>query len=310
MSPTSGHDDKMIPGSYINFSCNSPNTDELVGASRIVCNDDGRWSSVVPTCRFRENDVGCGTIPSIVPVSFGGRPTEAKKWPWHVKITSLVSNVTCGGCLIRKQWILTAAHCIDQLSNAADRRISLTFIADDNQVYPDIITPNFQFKHHHYESSYLDYDVGLLKMPEVRRHLHPICLQTKNADVNPNDEGVVTGYGATDATLAGSKVMQQLSLSVITNSQCQEVLNNRSVNAETVTERMFCGKQIAGSGHICSGDSGGPFMMKKGHAWTQFGVVSWAESQACQKTNMQFVSGFVRISTVIDWIHTTIKTNS
>ena len=53
---------------------------------------------------------------------YGGRPAEQGAWPWQVSlhtasrvgndIESRVLSQFCGGSLIARQWVLTAAHCV------------------------------------------------------------------------------------------------------------------------------------------------------------------------------------------------------
>jgi secreted trypsin-like serine protease len=68
--------------------------------------------------------LGCGT-PAIPP-SFGARiinGEEAKpnSWPWMIFLRAKISNVVylCGGSIIGQNSILTAAHCVDKVSNSS-----------------------------------------------------------------------------------------------------------------------------------------------------------------------------------------------
>ncbi|TNM87257.1 hypothetical protein fugu_007487 [Takifugu bimaculatus] len=61
---------------------------------------------------------GCG-IPSIPPVLsrvVAGEDARPHSWPWQVSLQSDSSGRwrhVCGGTLISSEWVLTAAHCID-----------------------------------------------------------------------------------------------------------------------------------------------------------------------------------------------------
>ena len=43
----------------------------------------------------------------------GGKTADANKWPWQVRLfeDSFDIGGSCGGTLIARQWVLTAAHC-------------------------------------------------------------------------------------------------------------------------------------------------------------------------------------------------------
>ncbi len=55
----------------------------------------------------------CGRAPLNNKI-VGGGDANAGAWPWQVSIHSLTTGHFCGGSLINKDWVLSAAHCFQQ----------------------------------------------------------------------------------------------------------------------------------------------------------------------------------------------------
>jgi hypothetical protein len=117
----------------------------------------------------------CGIVkPKIGNYVHKGQPTEHHTWPWHVQLTISGNDATesetyCGGTLVAKNLILTAAHCYDDLQatkRAKNTQISFKGVENINQkqFFPRSIFPNIK-SNQNMENH--------LKMRALFVHIHP-----------------------------------------------------------------------------------------------------------------------------------------
>lgn len=69
------------------------------------------------TLAFRPGELECGTVSQkVTPLIVNGFNTSEGQFPWHVAIyvsdSSKVLQYICGGSLISKEEVVTAAHCV------------------------------------------------------------------------------------------------------------------------------------------------------------------------------------------------------
>ena len=73
--------------------------------------DDQLWSSV-SYLSFSFSTGGCGKGPSSRIV--GGTEATHGDFPWQALLQSArTGRQFCGGTLVRHQWVVTAAHCVE-----------------------------------------------------------------------------------------------------------------------------------------------------------------------------------------------------
>uniref|UniRef100_H2Y7R7 Peptidase S1 domain-containing protein n=1 Tax=Ciona savignyi TaxID=51511 RepID=H2Y7R7_CIOSA len=69
----------------------------------------------------------CG-VPAVTPMYvrkiLGGREATPHSWPWQISI-HLDGEHHCGGSIIGREWVLTAAHCIGETNSAYIARLTI-----------------------------------------------------------------------------------------------------------------------------------------------------------------------------------------
>jgi len=234
---------------------------------------------------------------------------------------------SCGGTLIARDVILTAAHCINGVSAlAAIGRHNLT----DNTQGEVIPVANF-LPHPDYSNATSGgnlYDTALFVLPqEITQDVELITLNPVGSVPAPGDPVTAAGWGRTDAGNP-SDVLLKADLVAIDNVQCYEELElffsqyNEFLEGQGLDtipwtfsspiefDSIICATDDVSS--TCKGDSGGPLfipgMDESGADDVQVGIVSWG-SPTCNLLGVNGVPppvAYTRISEVYDWIRSNV----
>ena len=152
------------------------------------------------------------------------------RYPYTVPIF-YNGQFTCGGTLITKDTVLTAAHCLEGKDNTNDITIR---IGSDNVNDGDIMTVRKEVKHPDYEDTVngdYSYDVGLIFLTEEVQSntqlpiLNDECAILNNECTFPAEGSTAyaLGWGVTNtATSALPNDLQIVDLAVISNSDCSD----------------------------------------------------------------------------------------
>ncbi|KAJ7383510.1 hypothetical protein OS493_027676 [Desmophyllum pertusum] len=148
--------------------------------------------------------------------------------------------------------------------------------------------------HPRYHDDFKENDIALVKLSNratLSRHIRTICLppvansSAYNDSLIPGSQGFVSGWGATQVLNPGEMADAENSTSTVLKSaqfQIQDIELCRNSTDYHFNESVnFCaGSDKHGVGP-CTGDSGGPFVMKMSQGgaskWVAVGLVSWGE---------------------------------
>lgn len=228
----------------------------------------------------------------------GGTEAPKNEWPWmagvlHSGDPSNYYAQFCGGSVIDKNWVVTAAHCIKEGSNQelmpADIEV-LVGAHDLNTNEGTRIRVKRIILHPDYNSSTYNNDIALLEL-ETPTTVDTLPLYEDGGDI-AGTMATAIGWGYTradDSSSAASK-RQQVNLPIITNDTCN------AAYYEEITATMMC----AGSQgkDTCQGDSGGPLVIQKNSKWVLAGVTSWGEGCAVPG----YYGVYARVSNLKDFI--------
>ncbi|XP_069625621.1 plasminogen isoform X2 [Ranitomeya imitator] len=228
----------------------------------------------------------------------GGCEANPHSWPWQISLRTSYNLHFCGGTLIDRQWVLTAAHCLERSNRPSSYKVQLGIHKEKSY------EPSKQVLD--VEKLFLGpskADIALLKLKSpavITDEVLPACLPPHNYVVPDKSECYVTGWGETQGS-GKEGVLKEAGFPVIENKVCNspEYLNGR------VTSRELCAGNIQGGVDSCQGDSGGPLSCFDGEKYIVQGVTSWG--LGCAVAMKPGV--YVRVSMFIPWIETTIKEN-
>nr|XP_006128516.1 coagulation factor XI [Pelodiscus sinensis] len=290
---------------FFTYSCNKEDKCKCYlrmssnGSPTGIVHEKGKISGYTLRLCKRKASTVCMQPPKQGERVVGGTVSSLGEWPWQVslQVKSSTQKHFCGGSIISNQWILTAAHCIDNLEIPNLWRV-YAGILKLSEIKED--TPFFRVQeiviHPQYVIAETGYDIALMKLDRSMNFTDlqwPVCLPSKEERNTVYTNCWVTGWGYTKEQDDVQDTLQKVKIPVISTEECQTRYQQHMIN-----DKMICAGYREGGKDACKGDSGGPLSCKHEEIWYVVGIISWGEG--CARPEQPGV--YTKVAEYADWI--------
>jgi len=284
------------------------------------------------------NKFECGMSESRPSKVVGGESTQIGEFPWMVLLgieSDYSCNIEwkCGGSIINRHYILSAAHCIDpDIIRVGEWRVDGKDIdcmdINGQEICgdkPQDILPELILRHPRYRKSINTgipvNDIMLVRLEypvKYTEFVKPVCLPIGDLSAEFENfgeegremQGVVAGWGNTqdgndfaNDFCIPSEDQNKLKVPLIRNQMCvekfQKLLGRSAIQKDLQVNTHICagGEQDKDS---CKGDSGGGLIFQKEVTlpFVQLGIIS-AGTKICGRG---YPSLYTRVTEFMDWI--------
>nr|XP_054592789.1 mast cell protease 4-like [Nothobranchius furzeri] len=183
----------------------------------------------------------------------GGTVAKPHSRPYMASL-QIDDHHTCGGVLVRKDYVLTAAHCKN-----CYRDLTVVLgahnICKKEKSQQKIKVKKYQL-HPKYTGKF-DYDIMLLKLEnnaKLDKYVGPIELPETDEHILANVSCAVAGWGQSGPKKPTSDVLKEANEKIQFSVECNHIWKENFTS-----HRMICTKITKGGG-VCQGDSGGPLI--------------------------------------------------
>ncbi|KAH6930000.1 hypothetical protein HPB50_007940 [Hyalomma asiaticum] len=272
----------------------------------------------------------------------GGRDAYDGEFPWIVSLR-INGQHECGGTIIGKRWILTAAHCL-QRATLRNLRVRVgeyhLYQAESGHSSLDLAPEKLLLHPLFGQPKRLSNDIGLLRLASdipLGAFAVPACLPSASdrSLYASGKNGTVAGWGYVrelrlgehpallalvragipttaaadsfkDESLSAymTDVLQKVEVQLMSNGQCNGLYIEAKKSIRVAREQLCAGHK-EGKKDACTGDSGGPLMVLADNTYVVIGVVSGGIG--CARPLLPGL--YTRITSYMPWIMSHLRSS-
>ncbi|XP_016838948.1 chymotrypsin-2-like [Nasonia vitripennis] len=225
----------------------------------------------------------------------GGKDAAEGQYSYQVQLIHIGLGFACGGSILSKRYILTAAHCLAIAQEPSEFQVIVGTTkrgGENGAVYQvDSFVAHEDYTMVHGAVGPVN-DIGLLHLAKDIRYgknVQPVKLPS-NANTFENDVATLTGWGSLKIMGQSPINLQEIQLKVLDSRTCNQTWVD--FVGEKIDKSKICTTSRVGQG-ACHGDSGGPLVLDG----TQIGIVSYGWPCGTGVPDV-----FTRVSSYLDWI--------
>lgn len=170
----------------------------------------------------------------------GGHEVEIQEYPWQVSIVNSNGHF-CGGVIIDRRRILTAAHCIQRGNNPDYEEFIRIRAGSSNRMSGGVLRPITKAITHANFSDPVKFNndiaILILKYPLVfSASIQPVSLPEPNEQIAANTTVFISGWGyqAIEDQVNLPMILNAVAVPIVDHKDCQEAYG------EALTENMIC----------------------------------------------------------------------
>uniref|UniRef100_A0A224YH81 Tick serine protease n=1 Tax=Rhipicephalus zambeziensis TaxID=60191 RepID=A0A224YH81_9ACAR len=238
------------------------------------------------------NPEGCG-VSFYKTMIVNGTEVMETQYPWmvHLVVHVAPTEYDCGGTIITKRHVLTAAHCLIE-KNTYAHKVVVSYGSVDRRRGKKVEASKM-LMHKNYDATTYMNDIALLEMKypfTFGKDVSPICLQMAPVSIVGKD-AVAAGWGSEYLYRSGFDFLRHTTVTVYPDLICAMRYLNYWPGLQCCAHKLDTG--------VCSGDSGGPLMIRTAFdRFQQVGISSFVTGEC----GGYFPDVYTRVSGYANWI--------